>query len=55
MHLVVGMADTAAATLKEWEDAHFESPQGAATLPKVFVKKKQVRMTHTSYSGFAVP
>lgn len=36
MHLVVGLADTAAATVKEWEKVHFESPQGAAALPKVF-------------------
>lgn len=40
MHLVVGMADTAATTLKEWENIHFESPQGASTLPKVFTKNE---------------
>ena len=40
MHLVVGMADTAASTLKEWESAHFESPQGAAALPKAFTRSE---------------
>ena len=40
MHLVVGMADTAAATVKEWESVHFESPQGAASLPKVFARNE---------------
>ena len=40
MHLVVGMADTAASTLKEWECTHFESPQGAAALPKVFTRNE---------------
>ena len=34
MHLVVGMADTAASTLKEWEEIHFEAPQGAAVFAK---------------------
>ena len=43
MHLVVGMADTAASTLKEWESTHFESPQGAATLPKVFTRSEAGR------------
>ena len=38
MHLVVGMADTAAETVKEWENLHFESPQGAASLPKVLAR-----------------
>ena len=37
MHLVVGMADTAAS---EWESTHFESPQGAAALPKVFTRNE---------------
>ena len=40
MHLVVGMADTAAETVKEWENLHFESPQGAASLPKVFARNE---------------
>ena len=40
MHLVVGMADTAAATVKEWENAHFDSLQGAASLPKVYAKNE---------------
>lgn len=41
MHLVVGMVDTAASTLKEWEDTHFESSsQGAAAMPKVFTRNE---------------
>jgi len=34
MHLVVGMADT------EWEQAHFDCPQGAAALPRVFARNE---------------
>ena len=30
MHVLVGMADTAASTLLQWENAHFESSVGAA-------------------------
>ena len=40
MHLVVGIADTAAETVKEWENLHFESLQGAASLPKVFARNE---------------
>ncbi len=49
MHLVVGMADTAVNTLKEWESAHFQSPQGAAALPKVFTRSEAGRCMHASY------
>ena len=34
MPLVVGMADTAASTLKELEEIHVEAPQGAAVFAK---------------------
>ena len=34
------MADTAAATVKEWENVHFDSLQGAASLPKVYAKNE---------------
>ena len=41
MHLIVGMADTAAATLAEWEALQFDSvSQGAAALPKAFSKNE---------------
>ena len=40
LHLIVGMADTAATTLMEWEEVHFDKIQGAATLPGYFTKKE---------------
>ena len=40
LHLIVGMADTAATTLMECEEVHFDKIQGAATLPGYFTKKE---------------
>ncbi len=53
MHLMVGMADTAASTLKEWENAHFDSPQGATALAKIFVRNESGMMNHIVYNFHA--
>ena len=46
LHLIVGMADTAATTLMEWEEVHFDKIQGAATLPGYFTKKEAGTHVH---------
>ena len=40
------MADTAATTLMEWEEVHFDKIQGAAALPGYFTKKEAGIGTH---------
>ena len=40
LHFIFGTADTAATTLMEWEEVHFDKIQGAATLPGYFTMKE---------------
>jgi len=40
LHLLVGMADTAAAVLLQWEEANSETPLGAAARPGHFERKE---------------
>lgn len=40
LHLLVGMADTAAAVLVQWEEANSETPLGAAARPGHFERNE---------------
>ena len=55
MHLVVGLADTAASTLMEWEDLQFKEPVGAAAISGGIASSKEsgtVRLLRTACKAF---
>ena len=56
MHLVVGLADTAASTLMEWEDLQFKEPVGAAAAIRgaIALSKESgtVRLIHIACKAF---
>ena len=55
MHLVVGLVDTAASTLMEWEDLQFKEPVGAAAISGAIASSKEsgtVRLIRTACKAF---